>query len=47
MLVQSTNKKNWLLSNALFVALAIMGVMRKDHAHQTYVIAPLKCGEFD
>ncbi len=40
-------KKYWLLSNALFVALAIMGMMRKDHARQTYVIPPLKCREFD
>jgi hypothetical protein len=41
------HKKYWLLSIALFVALAIMGMMKKDHAHQTYVIPPLKCGEFD
>jgi hypothetical protein len=27
--------------------LAIMGMMRKDHARQTYVIPPLKCREFD
>jgi hypothetical protein len=41
------HKKYWLLSNELFVALAMMGMVRKDHAHQTYVIPPLKCGEFD
>jgi len=41
------HKNNWLLSNTLFVVLTIMGMMRKEYAHQTFVIPPLKCGEFD
>ncbi len=31
----------------MFVALAIMGTMRKEYAHQTTIVNALQCGEFD
>jgi hypothetical protein len=34
------------LSNVLFVVLAIMGMMKKEYAHQI-VVPPMQCGEFD
>jgi hypothetical protein len=30
----------------LFVVLAIMGMMKKEYAHQV-VVPPMQCGEFD
>jgi hypothetical protein len=40
-------KGHWFLSNALFVTLAIMGMMKKIYTHWIVLVLPLKCEEFD
>jgi hypothetical protein len=38
---------HWLLHDALFVVLAIMGTMRKEYACRVVIVLPFQCCEFD
>jgi hypothetical protein len=40
-------KGYWLLPDALFVVLAIMGTMRKEYVRQVAIVLPFQCCEFD
>jgi hypothetical protein len=41
------NKGYWLLFNALFATLTIIGTMRREYAHQVLLLLPLQFGQFD